>query len=736
MPGGTWKSGLVAHQRLGLDHAAILAMQVQVHVLLRVGQVDASLVIAQLDLFQQGDLGAELVGRLHVAADAQLDGVVAQLVHHHVRLGRRQHAAVGLHQRDGGFTRQLDVVLVTDADHQFDAARRLGGEVDDRRGGDQRVGNGGVLVVGAGDDGLEDAHFAHGAGLPGHGHHIAHAERAQGHQHHPGGDVGQRILQCQADGQAGSTEHGQQRGNRHAQRIDGQHDHDDQRGRIHHVAHEIAEHRVHAHPCRCTRQSVGHPSCQPHADQQHHDGGKQRHAVGFEQAFPIQRMEPGRGGGGDSNHAGSFAAVVMAYADARNRHAPQRRGVHAAAVWADANESDVSALFLPATGISSIHPPQRGENSKITELGGGMSFSKNLSQWLERDLSGRRLAALSSAKLCIASDVGLVRNENQDRAAAMWMSCPAHGEVLVSVVSDGMGGMRDGGRCATIAVTSFLYYFAHFSSDNLLRDVADSIQYSNSEVNRIYGGRGGATLSVLALTAAGAKVVANVGDSRVYSFGSPGGVKRWTVDDSLAEVIGGGGRELVQFVGMGVGIRPAIVEVVGDYFCFAITSDGVHSLEEATLFEVMRNSSSVAQLTERLLALSRWCGGRDNSSCIVLDAAGIDVGSLGFDSAFVRIWDSSGDFSCSLDSVSPGDLRSSVMGGVKRSSMVDMSSGGTEKSEGSSAVDDSKGASTVAVKPNKKPRKSARKSAQKGKSADSGEIQLSIEIGSQKNSGG
>lgn len=364
-----------------------------------------------------------------------------------------------------------------------------------------------------------------------------------------------------------------------------------------------------------------------------------------------------------------------------------------------------------------------------------MSFSRNLSQWLERELSGRRLASIQGAKVCIASDVGLVREENQDRAVAMWVSCPKHGEVFVSVVSDGMGGMRDGGRCATIAVTSFLYFLAHFSSGDLSQDVVDSILYSNSEVNRIYGGRGGATLSVLVLTVVGEKVVANIGDSRVYSFGSPNGVRRWTVDDSLAEVIGGGGRELVQFVGMGLGIKPAVVEVNGGDCYFAITSDGVHSLEEATLFNVMSNASSVAQVTERLIALSRWCGGRDNSSCIVLDASGVEVAGLGFDPKFARIWDSSGEFSISLDEIPSNKSSSSLTAGGEFDASG-MLGGGASLSAGATSAGRSEGLDLVIEKPKKKPRKSTGKAAPKRKSTDDGDIQLSIEIGSQKKLGG
>ncbi|ELC7322182.1 MULTISPECIES: PP2C family protein-serine/threonine phosphatase [Stenotrophomonas] len=319
---------------------------------------------------------------------------------------------------------------------------------------------------------------------------------------------------------------------------------------------------------------------------------------------------------------------------------------------------------------------------------------------------------------------------------AMWMTCPAHGEVFVSVVSDGMGGMRDGGRCATIAITSFLYFISHFSSKDLLSDIIESIQYSNSEVNRIYGGRGGATLSVLALTVLGERFVANVGDSRVYSFGTPRGVRRWTVDDSLAEVVGGSGRELVQFVGMGLGIRPSAVELVGDDYCFAITSDGVHSLDESTLFDVMKNSSSVAQLTERLVAISRWCGGRDNSSCIVLDVSGVDLTTMGFNSGFVRIWDSAGELSIALDEIALGDSYSSPREEARVGHISGVSGDGARVGAEEAPADAIERGGLAVEKQKRKPRKVTKKSAKKRKSADDDSIQLSIEIGSQKNSGG
>ncbi len=405
-------------------------------------------------------------------------------------------------------------------------------------------------------------------------------------------------------------------------------------------------------------------------------------------------------------------------------------------VWAGADENDVSPLPTRSTEISSKSTLLRRVEPKIAELGGGMSFSRNLSQWLERDLSGRRLASIPGAKVCIASDVGLVREENQDRAVAMWMTCPAHGEVFVSVVSDGMGGMRDGGRCATIAITSFLYFISHFSSKDLLSDIIESIQYSNSEVNRIYGGRGGATLSVLALTVLGERFVANVGDSRVYSFGTPRGVRRWTVDDSLAEVVGGSGRELVQFVGMGLGIRPSAVELVGDDYCFAITSDGVHSLDESTLFDVMKNSSSVAQLTERLVAISRWCGGRDNSSCIVLDVSGVDLTTMGFNSGFVRIWDSAGELSIALDEIALGDSYSSPREEARVGHISGVSGDGARVGAEEAPADAIERGGLAVEKQKRKPRKVTKKSAKKRKSADDDSIQLSIEIGSQKNSGG
>lgn len=91
--------------------------------------------------------------------------------------------------------------------------------------------------------------------------------------------------------------------------------------------------------------------------------------------------------------------------------------------------------------------------------------------------------------------------------------------------------------------------------------IYQAVSAANESVFRFAGGKGGATLSAVVLGGGGAAFVAHVGDSRVYSFGPNMRVERLTKDDSLAEAVGGHGRELLQFIGMGPEMQPFISEI-------------------------------------------------------------------------------------------------------------------------------------------------------------------------------
>lgn len=352
-----------------------------------------------------------------------------------------------------------------------------------------------------------------------------------------------------------------------------------------------------------------------------------------------------------------------------------------------------------------------------------MTFSKTVSMWLERSVAAKRSNDVPELPLHICSDVGVARTENQDRAAVLWKGAGDGGSFLAAVVSDGMGGMKDGGRCASIAVTSFLYYLVHNSNVELGERVGQAIEYSNAEVSGIYSGRGGATLSALVL-ANGAVTLANVGDSRIYSFEYGGQVKRRTVDDSLAEMVGGSGRELIQFIGMGEGIKVSTSTLDESFECFALTTDGIHGMEEQTLFDVIKHAKSCGQAAERLVALARWCGGYDNSTCIVLDVAKsiseLSGGMHGED-GMVRIWDPSGEICLEADE-EPELPRVSVSEAVTNSD---------------AEITPMKKPSEPKTRERSRPKSKAKK--KEGKASKNGareEVQLSIEIGTQTDLGG
>jgi len=87
----------------------------------------------------------------------------------------------------------------------------------------------------------------------------------------------------------------------------------------------------------------------------------------------------------------------------------------------------------------------------------------------------------------------------------------------------------------------------------------------------------------------------------------------------MAEALGAQGRELLQFIGMGEGIQPHIDPLPRNNNIFIITSDGVHYIEPKIFDSVIINSGNMRQMAERLSALSRWCGGQDNSTLAAVD---------------------------------------------------------------------------------------------------------------------
>lgn len=224
-------------------------------------------------------------------------------------------------------------------------------------------------------------------------------------------------------------------------------------------------------------------------------------------------------------------------------------------------------------------------------------------------------SSLTADLFCLKSDLGLKRTENQDRTAAVYVN--TGGNLMQSfycfVLCDGMGGMKNGSAAASVSVSTFiesLIVFRTYAPEERLRISALA---ANDAVKKSNGA--GTTLSAILIDED--KVFSlNAGDSRIYSKSTDGVVKRHTKDDNLKEFAGGEDERLLQYIGMGEGLRPHINLVKDDFEQIFLTSDGVHSLETNVFDKIVQHSGSTTELCNRLVSTAVWTGGHDNASVI------------------------------------------------------------------------------------------------------------------------
>jgi len=241
---------------------------------------------------------------------------------------------------------------------------------------------------------------------------------------------------------------------------------------------------------------------------------------------------------------------------------------------------------------------------------------------------------ISEFDITVATSIGNVRNENQDRAIVVRFT-PAensNGSFLFAAVCDGLGGMTDGGKCAEIALSSII---PHLISNKvgLLSRSSSAIKHANSKIFEKYHGNGGTTLTAIFIDSSGASLGANVGDSRLYTISKSDVFKQISVDDNIAEQIKEikgesasidnsylRGSQLTQFIGIGEDLETRIIPVTDSSsdLSLLLTSDGIHTLDQKLMSEIVTNAPSSIETVKRLLHVSLWAGGKDNASAIYI----------------------------------------------------------------------------------------------------------------------
>ena len=284
------------------------------------------------------------------------------------------------------------------------------------------------------------------------------------------------------------------------------------------------------------------------------------------------------------------------------------------------------------------------------------SPAARLSAWFMRRTvpsAVRRVAQLNAA---VATDVGMVREENQDRVALMRGADRNGVTFILAALADGIGGMQRGAECASITLGTFIDSVVTEAQQS--PDPRDWLRRASVRANRAvhtrHAGDGGSTLAAILMAKGHRTLWLSIGDSRVY----PAAVAKLpqlsrddTLEGQLGKPIEGGRRtELLQFVGIGENLEPHIeVAPLDQAGTMLLTSDGVHFIDSDYLAKVVHFAPDLGVCARRLTDLAKMLGGPDNASVVALsmDALKADP-EAHLDSSF-EVWDPFGELQVLFD---------------------------------------------------------------------------------------
>jgi PPM family protein phosphatase len=277
-------------------------------------------------------------------------------------------------------------------------------------------------------------------------------------------------------------------------------------------------------------------------------------------------------------------------------------------------------------------------------------LQQNLLNWFMRRTTSSAVRRVADLPMAIATDMGLVRKENQDRAAILRVQLTGDMPTIIAVVCDGMGGMADGAVCSSLAISTFLSGYIQNINLPLKDRIVSSVIQANDAVFAKYSGSGGSTLSAFVIDNQESILGVNVGDSRIYSMDDHK-LLQLTVDDTLAGQFAKNnedlfrGNELLQYIGMGQGIEPHIISSAegSKLSNILLTSDGVHFLDKRTMELVTKNASDSALAVRRLIELAKWCGGHDNASAIIANLSAMVPERTNLNVGEIEVWDAFGE---------------------------------------------------------------------------------------------
>lgn len=343
-----------------------------------------------------------------------------------------------------------------------------------------------------------------------------------------------------------------------------------------------------------------------------------------------------------------------------------------------------------------------------------------IGRWLYRQDKDRSIYLCPSLPLILATDKGRARNENQDRVAAMRVhtGAPSNKSFICVAVCDGMGGMRDGGLGATVALSRFMTELVRLRRTPPIERLENAARYANKAVFNELKGKGGTTLSAILLEEQSLFSI-NIGDSRIYAEDNAAQqLTRMTVDDNLAEAFGGQGAELVQFVGMGEGISPHVNKIQDIPKTVVITSDGAHFFDEKVFSKAYLNAPNIADGVDRLLSLADWLGSPDNATVAALDFQEFSNTPISQEGGCVEFWSPFGPLTLLWANREMNEVSAGLPERKTEINQSDISSSSADASDNQKAATTRK----------KSTRKRATKKKQNSEKEDYGQLEIDVSI--------
>ena len=224
------------------------------------------------------------------------------------------------------------------------------------------------------------------------------------------------------------------------------------------------------------------------------------------------------------------------------------------------------------------------------------------------------------------SDVGMVRNENQD---AFWLE-QLDKNTSIAVVCDGMGGVHGGQEASKLAVSSLKVSLTHHKQNEKIKNLFDGaikqcnqIVYDEAQKREELSGMG--TTLVLALVKESKAYIGNVGDSRAYHI-TNGSITQITKDHSAVQELVDSGHITERqakihpnknVITRAIGINN---EIDYDYFEIPVStgdiillcSDGLSNYVDENEIQFETSGGEFDDLAIRLINLANSRGGTDN----------------------------------------------------------------------------------------------------------------------------